>query len=703
MRAVDPDRPRTVGSLAAGALALTLALAWLNLLLTGRWAAVEGALHGWRLPWYSAALALATTLVATSRRRLGSAARIGRPAAVFFALLGLAWLVATLAAMLPPAQWNQIPFRDDWTELYQQSVNGVRLLRSGAVGGWNWWMLGGYPTSTDVSQNFALLAFLPMTIFGDRIGYHVLHVAVFLALPAMVWWDVRQEDGDAGLVAAGLTAIFVAGYSVTVGKSGDTNSLMGVFSATMALAGSRGARSRLPWGGAVLLLGLTFALYSHQAFFIYAVLFLALEAAYYRDGRAALRLAVAAAVALAAALPMYWESVRHHEYVSFNNTVFNPNLPTDWSAFPRLVFYNVQILLLPGRWFNDYRSLANVFLPVLAFVAIAARRSRAGFYAAAALLTQLLLRLNTPVAGAGFDRIQHMLPVLEGPALAGFVLLFAGSRKLALALVATIALFIATSWTPVRHVQDLRAFDPPFIDRITQADGMVLVENSPHRDMDADPVRRTPTSPFDAHFEGLLPGLAGQRFYSQMIDGWVWNIWRGQVVAAGTFDAAPIAFTAPSAFSAEMRRWGVGHLFVWTDASRSYLAASGLFAETWRGGRWSEFDLREPDMRAIVTAAGSGTLQHLDLLGGDVALTNVRTGDEIVVRANYYPAWRAHVGETNVDLYAAHGQIAFHAPRDGSYTVRLEYPRYRWLSITAIGAFLIGVILLRREARSARP
>jgi len=83
MRAVDPDRPRTVGSLAAGALALTLALAWLNLLLTGRWAAVEGALHGWRLPWYSAALALATTLVATSRRRLGSAARIGRPAAVF--------------------------------------------------------------------------------------------------------------------------------------------------------------------------------------------------------------------------------------------------------------------------------------------------------------------------------------------------------------------------------------------------------------------------------------------------------------------------------------------------------------------------------------------------------------------------------------------------------------------------------------------
>ena len=64
---------------------------------------------------------------------------------------------------------------------------------------------------------------------------------------------------------------------------------------------------------------------------------------------------------------------------------------------------------------------------------------------------------------------------------------------------------------------------------------MVLVEISPHRDMDSHPTRRSQTTPFDVHFEGLLPSLAGQRFYSQMIDGWIWTIWRGQVVGAGTF------------------------------------------------------------------------------------------------------------------------------------------------------------------------
>ncbi len=677
-------------------LVLSLALAWLNLLLTGRWASIAGALHGARLPWYAAALTIATVAAAGTIRRLGSPANLGRRTAILFALIGTGYLASIVFSMLPPSQWNQIPFKDDWTELYQQAVNGVRLMSAGSIVGWNWWFLGGYPTSTDIAQNFAVVAFLPMTIFGDRIGYHVLHAILFLALPAMLWWDIRREHRIAGLFTAGFGALFVAGYSVTIGRSGDTNSLVGVFCATAALIGSGGARAGRPWGGPVLLCGLVLCLYSHAAFFVYAVIFLALEATYFRDSRAAVRLAIAAAVAVVAALPMHWESLRHHAYVSFNNTVFNPGAPSDWRSFPRLVFYNVQILALPGRWFNDYRSLANAWLPMLLFVAIAGRRSRAGFYAAAAVLTQLLLRLNTPVAGAGFDRIQHMLPVLEAPAFGAFVLWFSGSRPLALALTATFGLFIATTWTPVRHVPELRAFDPALIDRVAAADGMVLVEISPHRDMDADPVRRTPTTPFDVHFEGLLPDLSGQRFYSQMIDGWVWNIWRGRIVAAGTFEAQPISFTAPAVFAAEMRRWGVAHLFVWTEASRSYLGGTGLFTEAWRGGLWSQFDLRQPDVRSVVCSNGSGTLRNLDLLGGAVDLTNVTAGEEVVVRANDYPAWRAHAGGAEVPLYDVDGQLAFRAPRGGTYTVRLEYPRYRWLSALAIAAFGIGLAVMWR-------
>jgi hypothetical protein len=292
-----------------------------------------------------------------------------------------------------------------------------------------------------------------------------------------------------------------------------------------------------------------------------------------------------------------------------------------------------------------------------------------------------------------------MLPLLTAPALAGFVLERAGTLRLACALAAAIALYVQVSLAPVRHVPELRAFNPALMDRIAASDGMVLVEVSPHRDMDSSRSRRTPTTPFDVHFEGLLPGLAGQRFYSQMIDGWVWNIFRGQVVGAGTFAGRAIEQTPAPAFADEMRRWGVRHLFVWTDAARMYLARSGLFTEAWRDDRWSHFVQPGGDVRSVVTTSGSGRLQNLSLHGGEVALKDVKRGEAVIVRANYYPAWRAVANGRALPLRAVDGQIAFDAPHDGTYVVQLLYPSYGWLSVLAIVSFVSGAWTLTRWPR----
>jgi hypothetical protein len=684
------------------ALCVVLLLAWVNFLFTGRWSGIPGALNGWRQPWYGAALVAATALTILTRRQVGAPVQTGRTGSLMLLAAGAAMLVGAMTSRLPPSTWTQIPFKDDYTVLYQSAVNGIGLLEQGSVVGWNWWLLGGYPTSTDIAQSFAVLSFVPMTILGPQLGYHVFHAVVFLAIPAFVWWDIRQEDRAAGLLAGGFACLFSAGYFATIGSSGDTNSLVGVFCAGLAMTGSRAARLGKRWGGPVLLLGLTLALYSHVAFAVYAGIYLLLEAAYYRDSRALLRLAAGTVLAIVVSLPAHWESLRYPSYVSFNNTVYDPGAPTDWALFFRTVYYNIEILFLPPRWFNDYRSLTNVWLPALIVMAFAPGRSREGFYACAVVLTQGLLRLNTPEAGALFDRIQHMMPFLAAPALAGFVLRFSGTRRLAYALVALIGLYVATSFVPVRHVPELRTFDPPLIDRIIASDGMILVETSPHRDMDSDTRRRSITTPFDVHFEGLLPGLAGQRFYSQLQDGWVWNIFRGQVVGAGTFAGRPIEETPVAAFVAEMRRWGVRHLFVWTDAARDYLAASGAFTELWRGGLWSHFELNDADTRDVVTTTGSGRLRALDFLGGHVDLVDVAAGSPVIVRANYYPAWRAYAGSSEVPLFASGGQMAFNAPASGSYVVRFEYPRYRWLSILAAAVAIAGFWIMSRLARPRR-
>lgn len=679
------------------ALIAVLLLAWLNFLLTGRWAAFPGALNGWRQPWYAAALLASTILALAAWRQVGMPVTIGRPVPFTVLGAGATVLVAAMFSRLPLSTWTQIPFKDDYTPLYQAAVNGVHLLKQGSVVGWNWGLLGGYPTSTDIAQSFALLTFIPMLIFGEAAGYHVLHAIAFLAIPLLIWWDVRQDDPDASVLAAGFACVFTAGYFAYLGNSGDTNSLLGAFCCAVAMIGSRAARLGRRWGGPVLFLGLALGLYSHVAFVVYAGIYLLLEAAYYRDFRAVVRLAIASTLAIVVSLPVHWESLRYPAYVSFNNTVYNPGAPIDWPLALRTIYYNIEILALPHRWFNDYRSLANVWLPALVVMAFAPGRSRVAFYACAVVLTQGLLRLNTSEIGALFDRIQHMMPVLAGPALAGFVLRFSGTRKLAVALVALIGLYVATSFEPVRHVRTLRDFDPPLIDRIAAADGnLILVEVSPHRDMDSDPRRRTPNTPFDVHFEGLLPGVAGQRFYTQMWDGWIWSVFRGQVVGAGTFAGRAIEETPPAEFVAEMRKWGVKHLFVWTDASRQYLVRSGSFTERWRGGLWSQFELNDADTRQVVTASGTGRLSELEFLGGNVELADVEAGTPVVVRTNYYPAWRASKDGRDVPLRAHNGQIVFNAPESGSYTVRFEYPRYRWLSVLAVSVALLAVWVMRR-------
>ena len=68
-------------NLPLAALGASLLLAWLNFLLTGKWAALPGALNGWRQPWYAAALIAATVLTIAARRRVGEPTRIGRAAA----------------------------------------------------------------------------------------------------------------------------------------------------------------------------------------------------------------------------------------------------------------------------------------------------------------------------------------------------------------------------------------------------------------------------------------------------------------------------------------------------------------------------------------------------------------------------------------------------------------------------------------------
>jgi hypothetical protein len=689
------------------ALWLTLGIAWVNFVGTVKWAYLPGALNGWKRPWYGTALAAASLLSVIVPIRGERSVRLGRIGPVA-AALGLGVLVVALFASFPPSVWGQIPFLDDWPPRFQSTVDGIRLLERGAVVGWQWAFLGGYHTASNLGQSLSLLAFIPVELFGPAFGFHLLHALMVLAIPALLYWDLRLDGSpDVAWLTAAFGGICSAGLFGTIVPSGDTNSIAGLVCALAALTASRAARVGRRWGGPLLIVALVLAAYSHVAFFLYAVAYLGLEVVFYRDRAGAVRTAVAIVTAIVAALPLYWELLLYPAFTSGNNVLFDPATPIPWKSLLLKVGYNVQMLTQPWRWFNDYGSLTCVFLPVYLVVALRARSLggvRAGFYAWAALLTIAMIRLDAPWFGYVFIRPIHMLAVFAPPVLAWFIVETSVNRALAVTLAIVVGLFVQSSFEPIRHLRDVRAFNPALVDHLAGLDGnLVLIENSPHRNMNATPGQRSVRPLIDTHFEALLPGATGRRFYGQEWDGWHWSRFRGQVLAGGAFRGRAIDATPIGELDAELRRWGVKHLVVWSDLAKEYLrrAGAGTFAARWSAPPWVDFEYigADADGRQIVASVGQGMLRNVDPLGADVDLQGVGAGETVVVRTNYYPVWRARADGRAVALFSADGQLAFTAPRDGSYRVRLDYPRHVLVEATAGAGFLAGLLALAPVGR----
>jgi len=681
------------------ALAVSLAFAWLNFLLTTKWAAYVGGLNGPKRPWYATALVVATLCVAF-RSDVGRESRV--PLARWLFAAGWIWLAVLLFWTFPPASWRLIPFGDDWVPRFQGTADGVSLLRHGAVVGWQWSFLGGYWTSGDLGQTMTMLGALPMIILGDRLGYHVLHAMLVFGIPLIVYFDVRADGHkEVAWLAGFFTLMCVAGMFGTLMPNGDTNSIAGVFCAMVALGGSRMARLGFRAGDALTLLGLTLALYTHTAFFGYALIYLAVEIAFYRDWWRGVRLAAIAGVAGVAAAPQFIELLLYPRFYITNNVIYAPG-PINWSSVAHQVYYNAEILLHPHRWFNDYTSLTNVFLVVLAWVAARGDGSRPHFYAWAVLATMVMLRLNVREVGYLFAREMHMLAALTGTPLAWFIGTQSGSRPLALALTAIVGLYPQTAHAPLDHVHDVREFDAALVDRLAHLDGhLVLLEASPHLDLNAEPGRQSERTPFGVHFEALLPAATGRRFYSQQWDTWHWTPLRGQVIAAGAYRGTYLSRTSTEDLRTELHKWGVHQLVVWSVATKAYLdAAPALFAKRWTNGRWTQYELRDSDARSAVAEVGLASLQNPTPLSATIALSGTREGALVVVRTNYFPAWRAYTSDADVPLFANHGQLAFRAPKEGTYDVTLSYPRRIPLELMSLAVFVLGgfALAVRRDA-----
>lgn len=682
------------------ALAWSIAVFWLNALTTTRWAGVDGSINGPKRPFFLCALVAASAALLWERRarRHPRPSEMSLTAARLLAAAGAIVLAAGFFVWFPPHTWRQIPFLDDWPIRYEAAVDMKRLIAGGSFTGWEWRYLGGYHSASDATQGLGTLTFLPMTIFGDALGFHLAHLVLFALVPVLLWRDLALAPGaDRRVTAVAVAAVCLtsAGYSYFLVRSGDTNSLGGVDVAMAALLGAHASRLGRRWGPWLLVGSVSLSAYAHPAFFGYAALYLLIDAAVARDRASALRAIVAIGAGAIASLPLTWEIWRYPRLFQFNNLIYPARVPIDWNAAAHAVYYNVEAMAMPWRWFNDFTGLAAVLLPLTIVVAWI-DRGRARFYAIAAVGTTALTKLNTIYTGYVFVRPVHMLAVFLAPVVAVVVVRYVRSPALRWSLVAVVALYLQIWWQAVPHVDGVRDFNAALVDRVAAAPGaLVALENNPHRNMNADPGGRTERSRFGTHFEVMVASETGRRLYSGgYSDGWQWNPWKGEVIAGGTFMGRGLDATPHDEFVDAMRRWGVSDLFVWSPTATSYLARDARFAPIWRADPWTEYRLSGVDGREVVVDAGDGRLEARDPHGADVVLTGVRRGETVVVRTHYHPAWTASSAGRDVALASHDGQLSFAAPCDGDCRVRLAYPAHRALVPLALAAAVAAAVCL---------
>lgn len=677
------------------ALLASLALLWLNFLLTARWAAVPGALHGPKWPFVAALLALTTALAVwwpngksndTGARTAGSDGR-------WILAAGVVALIAGLAVWFPPSSWTGIPYLDNWATRYQSTLDGLALLQSGAATGWNWFFLGGYQISSDITQNLSAVAAIPVTLFGPAVGFHLLQIAMFLALPAFVYFDLRlSRDTDTATFAAGLTCFTALCFSYLLVRSGDTNSLAGLSTTVLALLGAHAAAAGRRWGGPVLAVAMAFVGWSHVGFLMYGGILLTLDAVIARDLRRFVRAVIAVGVGVVASLPLTWESWRYPAYFLPNNVLIDRTGAVDLMRAARDAYYNVEMLVQPGRWLNDFLGLTAICLPIVIYVAWADRRTRIAFFAWSLLMVVAMTRLNSAEFGYVFLRPVHLQSVLLPPVLAWFLIKHVPHRWVRLSFVALVAVFLQVWWQPVPHIRSEAEVEPALVERLRGLDGaLVLVENAAHRDMDLSPATTSERTPFPVHFESLLPRLTGRRLYAGMWDGYQWTPARRQLLAGGAFMGRAIGDTPVADVVSELHRWGVRHLLVWSEASKRFFRGDSGFADRGSFDRWTQFELLDADPRSVVTAAGSGSLDAINPFGGVVRLVDVGPGETVVIRTNFHPSWTAFDGGRPVPLVEKGGQLAFQTPRGGTYDVTLIYPKRAWLLWIALAAVLAGI------------
>jgi hypothetical protein len=626
------------------------------------------------------------------------------------------------ALRFPFSTWNEYLFSRDFPMFQYTALLDLRTASQGGLYGWEPGFSCGYPAFLNLRS--ILIPYLPFSFLSPPVAFHVMLFVTYVTAPFLVYWVARQisQDHDmailSGWAAVGAMAsymwhILLWGMAPTFESIPFLLLALGFF--VRALKGSR-------WGVFFSALFWTPVAYIHFGHFAHVGLILAVAAIVFaleeRRLRPAFVLAKVSVFTAAFAAPYLALFYHYRGHIILTNMFSYPDESFLEMARAFLLTVSQFIPTLIWDWRGyfaaralpdyGYFSLATVFsLCVLYLFASRSREKRAAasLYAGAIVISALSF---VPKFELSFQRMLYMVPPLMALAL-GFWLGEAKKRGRVTpfyVLLVVLVFYTRPFWLADRIVPDIPTleehgdFDRAVVEKVATLEGnYVLYEDTasltPYVDMLADFPKID--EEMDVHSESFFRMETGKRLFSHA--GYnphpYYNL-RWTYIATGTYLGKALAEYPASYFRDLFNKWGVGYVVVWSQPARALFGGDKDFKEVLTGAQYVIYEVKGADSRAVTVEGGTGEVSYPDAFTAVVTLDGAKPASQVVLRANYFPEWRASSGGKDVPLRDVNGQLAFDAP-GADAVVTLTFPRNAGLFLIPLVGLLFGAVLARRD------
>lgn len=613
--------------------------------------------------------------------------------------------------------FNSFVFRDDFPFIYWVTEQGINMLWQGGVFGWNSTFFGGYYNLVDTTANLAFFVFPFSSIFGLKTGLNIFYFLIFISFPPIFYIYSRTLTNNIRMNVACLYMSFfvLCTFFLNTLIWGNIEVFLGIELLVINLTLCELFLKRKKMSGFLLVASLTFTLFAHAAFFLYSLLIIFIRIALERNMKNLIRYTYVLIFISLSTLPFTYPLVKYSHYFFVDANTYVP-FSERFALFNVLeVFKNGISQSFKQHFFNwadipilvlckSYVTIFSVISPLFLYLCLF-QKSNFKKSVSSLIISSLIIVAFKGLQTNIINRIDFVFPVLIILGLGYFFALYYNKIVpiLVLSFVVVYCFLFPPQYifTKIDTISSMHEYNAALIGEIKKLTGNLIIfeQRGSWNHLEGYPKNEVSEKPiYDIHFEALIARETKKTFFSGFGEGPSIHVDKYNTVISGTYKGKKVSSYNIEFFNELFRKWGIEYLVLWTNESKKYFSKyENLYEKIWSRDEWDIYRYKSAKPESVTVRQGYGLVDHQDFYKKILYLNNMKKGEKVLLKSNYFPAWRMYFYDKEIHLEEKDRQVSFCAPEDGTYAVRMVFSKNVLSSILGILSLFLSFVLSFRK------